>query len=135
MIVYDGDNNQIHKLGPDSPLSPPVVGEIAFFVGCPQPFSAKVAPRGDAQLLVLSRESYLKMKGAFPDQHGVILHNICSKFGLNTKVRRVILLRLLKYGAYNPLRASGRTVYTYSCARTSPQRVVKMAPTNSRGSL
>jgi hypothetical protein len=95
VIVYDGDENQIHRLGSDSPLLPPVVGDIAFFVGCPQPFSAKVAPRGDAQLLVLSRESYLNMKGAFPEQHEVILRNICSKFGLNVKVRLTLALATL----------------------------------------
>ena len=89
VIVYDDNDNQIHRLGSDSPLLPPVVGDVAFFVGCPQPFSAKVASRGDAQLLVLSRESYLKIKGSFPEQHEMILLNICSKFGLNVKVRLV----------------------------------------------
>jgi len=83
VILFDANWKEVQHLGPDSPLVPPIMGEVAFFIGCTQPFHAKVASTGDAQLCVLPREAYLKLMNSFPEQHEIIMRNITLKFGLN----------------------------------------------------
>ena len=51
---------------------PPILGEVAFFLGTVQPMTAKAGPDGDVQLLVLSRDDSNELFNNYPEQ--VILH-------------------------------------------------------------
>ena len=42
VIVYDDNWKEMAHIGPDSQLVSPILGEVAFFMGCTQPFHAKV---------------------------------------------------------------------------------------------
>jgi hypothetical protein len=46
----------------------PILGELAFFIGVPQPATVKARPDGDVHLLVLSRDDSDDLLQNYPEQ-------------------------------------------------------------------
>ena len=46
----------------------PILGELAFFIGIPQPWTVKARPDGDVHLLVLSKEDSDELIQNYPEQ-------------------------------------------------------------------
>ncbi len=54
----------------------PVIGELAFFVGVPQPATIKARPDGDVNLLVLSKDDSDDLFQNYPEQVTQFAHFI-----------------------------------------------------------
>ena len=46
----------------------PILGELAFFIGIPQPSTVKARPDGDVHILVLSKEDSDELQHNYPEQ-------------------------------------------------------------------
>ncbi len=54
----------------------PILGELAFFIGIPQPAAVKARPDGDIHLLILSKEDGDELIHNYPEQVIIILANL-----------------------------------------------------------
>ena len=50
------------------PNMPPILGELAFFLGIMQPSTVRTRSDGDVQLLVLSRDDSYSLFDSYPEQ-------------------------------------------------------------------
>lgn len=53
-----------------------VVGEIAFFLGVPQPYAHRASATSHVKLLALSKEDYEEMKDRYPESRDTLINNV-----------------------------------------------------------
>lgn len=59
--------------------SPSVAGDVAFFMGVPQPYTIACASKGDATCLILTKIDFEELIKNYPEQQDVILTNILAR--------------------------------------------------------
>lgn len=59
--------------------NPSVAGDVAFFMGIPQPYTIACANKGDATCLILTKIDFEDLIKNYPEQQDVILTNILAR--------------------------------------------------------
>eukprot|EP00854_Cymbomonas_tetramitiformis_P001693 gene1693-2348_t len=60
-----------------------IVGEVAFFMGIPEPYTYAARESSDCTVLVFTKEVYEELMGNFPEQHGILVSHLLAGYGLN----------------------------------------------------
>ncbi|KAK3266379.1 hypothetical protein CYMTET_24985 [Cymbomonas tetramitiformis] len=60
-----------------------VVGEVAFFMGIPEPYTYVSRSTSDCTLLVFSKDDYDELIGNFPEQHDLLMTHLLAEYELD----------------------------------------------------
>ncbi|KAK3235909.1 hypothetical protein CYMTET_53920 [Cymbomonas tetramitiformis] len=83
-VMEPGDSHLVvREIRSDIPEVPPVVSEVAFFMGIMQPSTIRARLDGDVKLLTLSKLDYEGIVSKVPEQHHIITKNIVTTLGLD----------------------------------------------------
>ncbi|KAK3285457.1 hypothetical protein CYMTET_6939 [Cymbomonas tetramitiformis] len=76
------DGNVLRTVRADSDDAT-IVGEVAFFMGIPEPYTYAARESSDCTVLVFTKEVYEELMGNFPEQHGILVSHLLAGYGLN----------------------------------------------------
>ena len=79
--MVDEHDQVVSVVRSDVPDTPPIVGEVPFFLGINYMNAIKASLDADAELQVLSRQASMELSLAFPEDYKIIQDNLWAQFG------------------------------------------------------